>query len=170
MADAQEPLHAPEIACLERTRSAVLNVLVAAGAGIAVSGWALGRLDAGALELDHETGQRYAYTALAALGGLSYFWRRNASSRAALRDPSTRADRFFRAHVSSAAIAAMAVPLGYLYGWGIYPRLGGVLPFWVAALALGFLAVPREAEVRDFDEPWPAIERLPSAAAVGGEA
>ncbi len=43
------------------------------------------------------------------------------------------------------------------------------LPFWVAALALGFLAVPRAAEVRDFDEPWPAVDRLPRAA-VGGEA
>ena len=32
-------------ACLERTRSAVLNVLVVVGAGIAASGWVLGRHD-----------------------------------------------------------------------------------------------------------------------------
>jgi hypothetical protein len=40
-----------------------------------------------------------------------------------------------------------------VYGWIVRPRLDAVAPFWVAALALGFLALPRAAELDGFDAP-----------------
>jgi hypothetical protein len=55
--------------------------------------------------------------------------------------------------VAAAAVGALAVPLGLVYGWTVRPRLDAVAPFWVAALALGFLALPRVHELEGFDAP-----------------
>jgi hypothetical protein len=154
--NAPEPAPAPaEAACLERTRSAVLNVLVAVGCGIAVSGLLVRWRDRWALERSSEATGRALLLGLAALVVLSYATRRALAGRAALRDPVHRASRFYLGHVLSATVAALAVPLGLAYGWLVRPRLDAVGPFWVAALALGSLAFPRAAELEGFDEPMP---------------
>ena len=43
--------------------------------------------------------------------------------------------------------------VGFAHGWLVDPRLEALAPFWVAALGLGFLALPRGHELDDFDEP-----------------
>ena len=43
------------------------------------------------------------------------------------------------------------MPLGLAYGWLVRPRLDAVGPFWVAALTLGFLALPRARQFEDLD-------------------
>ena len=147
----------PAVACLERTRSAVLNVLVFVGAGIAASGWALGRHDPNAAPPWGPLATRRAsMVALVALIALSYLILRVGSGREALRDPSRRASRFFRARVAAASVAALAIPLGFAQGWFVDPRLESLAPYWVAALGLGFLSLPRGPELDDFDEPMPS--------------
>jgi purine-cytosine permease-like protein len=138
-------------ACLERTRSAVLNVLVGVGLTIAMGGWLLrGRAEAGPLPKP----QRLHEVLLAALIVLvvaSYLVRRRARRRVAATDPSHRQAAFYRSHVLAATIAALAAPLGIVYGWWIDPRLSAVIPFWVVPLALGFQSIPRARELDDFD-------------------
>jgi hypothetical protein len=142
-------------ACLDRTRSAVLNVLVVVGAGIAVSGWVLGRHDRGAFVWDPVLARRISVVILLLLLVASQLVLRIGSGRSALRDPSRRAVRFVRAHLAAAIVGGLAVPLGFAYGWAIQPRLEAVAPFWVVALASGFLAIPRHHELADFDTPIP---------------
>src|SRR4051794_10619551 len=87
-------------ACLERTRSAVLNVLVVVGAGIAASGWILGRHDPdAALPWGPERTGRAFMAALLVLGGFAYLLLRVGSGREALREPAQRASKFFKAQV-----------------------------------------------------------------------
>jgi hypothetical protein len=146
------PLEPAASACLERSRSAVLNVLIAAGVEIAVSGVLLRNRDRGVLP-------RGDLALLAHFGELltpalaNTFCRRGWASRSALRDPARRAARFSRAHVGAACAAALAVPLGLAYGWLFDPRLGAVAPFWDVALGMGSLAVPRSHELEGFDQP-----------------
>jgi hypothetical protein len=142
-------------ACLARTRSAVLNVLIAVGLTIAASGWLL-RMRAGA------AGPQPAGTLhdrlmllLLALGVTSYLSGRLMGRRAALSDPSRRESLFFWSHVVPALIAALSAPLGLLYGWLIRPRLDAVIPFWIVPLALGLLSLPRATELADFERPMP---------------
>ena len=80
--------------------------------------------------------------ALVVLIAIAYLILRIGSGRDALRDPATRARRFFRARVAAAGVGALAVPLGFVYGWFADGHLAAVAPFWVAALGLGFLALP----------------------------
>jgi hypothetical protein len=148
--DEPEPAAA---SCLERTRAAVMNILVAVACGIGVSGLVLRWRDRTAL-LRASDGTRQALLGtLFVLVVASFLWKRIDAGRSALRDPSHRAARFFRAHVIAAALGALAIPLGLVYGWIVRPRLDGVAPFWVAALALGFLALPRAHELDGFDAP-----------------
>ena len=142
------------VACLVRTRSAVLNVLLLIGFGIAVSGCTLGRHEVGdppwiAMPIT----RRGAMAGLLGLIALAYVILRVGSGREILRDPSKRAGRFFRARVATAAVGASAIPLGFVAGWVNDPRLEALAPFWIAALGLGFLAIPRGYELDDFDEP-----------------
>jgi hypothetical protein len=134
-------------ACLERTRSAVLNVLVAVGLTIAASGFLLRSRP----EIDQPRGSPAAYqklmVALGTIGVASLISRRALGGRVRQADDVRRASRFFWAHVLPAAIAAAAAPLGLVCGWFVDPRLGAVSPFWVIALALGFAAVPRDHEI-----------------------
>lgn len=155
MDDDRPVLEAAAAVCLDRTRSAVLNVLVFVGAGIAVSGWALGRRDRGAFLWDPDMARRVSIVVLLSLLVASRVVLRVGSGRPALRDPSGRARRFRRSHIASALVGAIAVPLGLAYGWAIKPRLEDISPFWVVALATGFLALPRSNELAGFDEPIP---------------
>jgi hypothetical protein len=148
-------LEAAALACLERTRSAVLNILVLDGVGIAVSGLLLRWRDRGALFRAPDGARQAMLGGLLALVVASFLCRRILARRSALRDPARRARRFFRGHVVSAALGALAVPLGFVYGWTVRPRLDAVAPFWVAALALGFLSLPRAVELVDLDDPLP---------------
>jgi hypothetical protein len=157
MVDELPALEPAAAACLERARLAVLNVLVVVGAGIALSGWPLGRFDRGASLWDDATGRRVAYMALLLLLVASRLVIRIGASRSALADPSFRAVRFVRAHVASAVVGGLAVPIGFAYGWAVQPRLQAVSPFWVVALASGFLAMPREQELSGFDQPMPDV-------------
>jgi hypothetical protein len=142
-----------EAACLERTRSAVLNVLVAVGVGIAASGLLL-RWRARAMPPEAPDLVRQGLMiGLLAVTVASYVLRRVLAGRPALRDPAGRCAKFYRGHVIAAAVGGLAIPLGLLYGWLVRPRLDAVAPFWVAALALGFLALPRAYELEEFDEP-----------------
>lgn len=143
---------AESTACLERTRSAVLNVLVVVGAGIAASGWVLGRHEPdAALPWGAIRTGRALMAALAVLGAASYLTLRVVTGREMLRDPARRASRFFRGRVASAVIAALAIPLGFAHGWLVDPNLKALAPYWVAALGLGFLALPRGHELDDFE-------------------
>jgi hypothetical protein len=141
------------LSCLERTRTVVVNILVAVACGIGASGLILRWRDRTAL-LRASDGTRQALLgALLVLVAASFVAKRAGAGRRALRDPSRRAARFFRAHLLAAALEALAIPLGLVYGWFVRPRLDGVAPFWVAALALGFLALPRAHELDGFDAP-----------------
>ena len=116
----------------DRTRSGVVNVLVAVAAGVAASGWLLRDREivaapAGGTLQAH----RVAMAVLIGLVAVGY---------ATLRADSGRSGRF---RVAAAAVGAMAVPLGLAHGWLVDPSLQAIAPFWVAALGLGGLAFPR---------------------------
>lgn len=155
-------LEPPALACLERTRSAVLSVVMTVAVGIAASGLILRWRDRGALWRAPESVRQSLLAALLLVAVSSYATRRIGGSRGALRDPSGRAARFYRIHVLSAVLASLAVPLGLAYGWLIRPRLDAVCPFWVASLALGLLSLPRASELEDFDEPLPDSSEKPA--------
>ncbi|WP_406696033.1 hypothetical protein V5E97_34060 [Singulisphaera sp. Ch08] len=142
-------------ACLSRTRSAVINVLIGISGGIAVSGLLLRWRDRGAIWRAPDELRQGLLVALFLVLFSSFAVRRVSASRARLHDPERRASRFYQAHLTSAVIGSLAILLGLCYGWWIRPRLDAVSPFWVAALALGFLALPRADELRDFEEPIP---------------
>src|SRR4051794_6791404 len=97
-------------ACLERTRSAVLNVLIAIGLGIAVSGVVLRYRDHSALFRAPDSLRRGMLGGLLVLVVVSYLSRRVLGRRSALRDPAGRASRFFRAHVIAPSAGSLAVP------------------------------------------------------------
>ena len=141
------------LAILERTRSAVTNVLLAVGLGIAVSGWALARREPGLPPWPPTQARRVAYAALCALIAASVTIRRVWASRCGLRKSARRAARLYASHVVSAGVGALSVPLGFAYAWSVRPTLDGVGPFWLAGLALVALAQPRDNEIEAFDAP-----------------
>ncbi len=148
------PSHDPEWrACLARTRSAVLNTLVGVGLSIAVSGWLLRGRAENWQPGPPQIWQNSLTTGLAGLGIVSYLMLRIMGRQARRADRARRPSAFFWAHLVPALIAAWAVPLGVVYGWIVAPRLDAVIPFWVVALALGFLSLPRERELADFYDP-----------------
>ncbi len=114
-------------ACLARTRSAVLNVLVVAGLGIAASGWILGRHDPEAPPWGPDRTHRAGMAALLVLAAFAYMMLRVGSGRDALRDPSRRASRFFKARVGAAGVAARASPPSGSPPWasGSWPSRAG---------------------------------------------
>jgi hypothetical protein len=81
------------------------------------------------------------FVALRALGG-----------RGALRDPETRADRYVRSRVLTAALGLGLSTLGLVHGslYQVGPR--DLAPSWVAAIGLIALAYPRRHELDDFPD------------------
>jgi hypothetical protein len=144
------PTDAAWVTCLERTRSAVLNVLVGVGLTIAVGGWLLRGRAEPAQPPNSQWLREVLRDGLLVLAVASYVVRRLARWYAAATDPGRRQATFYGSHVMSATIAAMAAPLGIVYGWWIDPRLAAIIPFWVVPLVLGFLAIPRAHELDDF--------------------
>jgi hypothetical protein len=148
--------------CLERTRSHVLNVLVAVGLSIAVSGWLLRGRAQNWQPWPAKTLSDALYVALIALAALSYVSRRVIGGRAR-RAETGRSNRLFCwSHVGPALIAALAIPLGFAYGWLVAPRLDAVIPFWAAPFALGFLSLPRKSELTDLETSSSDGERFSS--------
>ena len=141
------------LACLERTRSAVLNILVAVGVGIAVSGWLLRWRDRGAVPRPTQApGDAWAparswWSPATCAAGSGPAGRHRATR------PTVRA--VLPAHVLAALVGALAIPLGLVYGWTVRPRLDAVAPFWVAGLRLGLLALPRALELEGFESRLP---------------
>jgi hypothetical protein len=127
--------------------------MVVEGSAIAISGWALRRVDQAIWRDESERLWRIAVGVLFVILIGSRLVLRLGSARSALRDPARRAGRFFRAHLSSAMLGALAVPLGIAYGWAAQPTLQGIAPFWIVALGVGFLSLPRAIVLEGFDQP-----------------
>jgi hypothetical protein len=140
-------------ACLERTRSHVLNVLVGVGLSIAVSGWLLRGRAQDWQPWPGKTLSDSLYIALVALAAASYIARRVIAARTKHAEASRRDQLFYWSHVGPAVIAALAIPLGFVYGWLVAPHLGAVIPFWAVPFAAGFLSLPRKSELRDLERP-----------------
>jgi hypothetical protein len=149
-------LDAASAACLNRTRSAVLNVLVGVGAVVALSGLVLRGRPTGALAGPQQALSHAMLLGLFILFVVSTLLRRLLGRQSRLRDPMLRDHRFFLAHILPAVLGALAAPLGLAYGWLISPRLEAILPFWLVALILGSLAYPRTGELEGFDQPMPS--------------
>jgi hypothetical protein len=130
----------------------VLNVLVIVGLSIAVSGWLL-RIRAQTWQpWPAKTLSDSLYIALITLAAASYIARRVLGARAARAEAGRRAHLFYWSHVGPALIAAVAIPLGFAYGWLVAPRLEAVIPFWAVPFALGFLSLPRKSELTDLEK------------------
>jgi hypothetical protein len=127
------------VECLNRTRSGVLNVMIGVSAIVALSGLVLRGRAAGAWSPVPERINQGMFLALGLIFVVSTALRRVLGSRARLRDPDTRGERFYRGHVVPAVVGALAAVLGFAYGWLVSPRIEAVLPFWLAALVLGIL-------------------------------
>jgi hypothetical protein len=148
--------------CLARTRSAVLNVLVAVGLCIAVSGGLLrGRATADRPSPPRAL-HRELLAALVVIAVTSYATKRIMSQGVARSQRARRESVFYWSHVLPAVLAALSAPLGLVYGWWVDPRLQSVIPFWVAALALASLAIPRERELESLRTPSSNSGTVPS--------
>ncbi len=155
-----EPSHQGQ-ACLERTRTAVLNVLIAVGVCIALSGGLLRfRTDALGPSAARNLHQKLM-AGLIVISVISYATRRILSQRTVQGQAASRESRFYWSHVLPAIIAALAAPLGLAYGWWVDGSFQSVVPFWIAALALGSLALPRDRELECFDRSASGTESVP---------
>jgi hypothetical protein len=156
----ESPARTPDLdprACLERTRSAVLNVLVTIGVMIALSGAVLRAWPVSPLPVGSQAAYRQLTILLVALGAASYASRHILDRKTARAEPSRKNAIFYWAHVAPAVLAALAVPLGLYCGSFVDPRLGAVCPFWVMPLALGLLALPRARELEALGSSPPSV-------------
>lgn len=142
----------------------MLNVLVGIAFLIAVSGWLI-RLNGGAGQVRRFEG-RHAELAFGVMLIVyviaSQVVRRRWRTSGRSMTPDERRRRFYRSHVAAALLGAACVPFGLFYALAFDPRLQGVAPFWVVALAMGFLAIPRRGELDDGNALPPSPE-VPSA-------
>jgi len=147
--------------CLDCTRGAVLNLLVVTGFFIAISGAVLRWRSAHSGAIGSKSLHGKLMIGLLVIAVASFLSRRLLGSRARLKDPETRASRFFWSHLLAAVVAALAAPVGLLHGWLVAPGLDSIGPFWVVALALGFIALPRQYELEGFAQPLDEQEGSP---------
>jgi hypothetical protein len=139
-------------ACLHRTRSHVLNVLVVVGLLIAVSGWLLRQRALTWQPRPAQTLSNSLYGVLIAIAAASYALKRLLSARASRAEPAHFDRAFYWAHLSPALIAGLAVPIGLAYGCLVRPQLDAVAPVWVVPFALGFLCLPRRSELANLED------------------
>ncbi len=141
------------VECLKATRSAVLNVLVAIGVAVALSGVVF-RGRGREIPVGGPGGLGNALlTGLLLIFAASTVLRRWLGRRSRLREPCSRGPRFYWGHVLPALVGALAAPLGLAHGLLVSPTLDAILPYWLAALVLGVLAYPRGRELQGFDLP-----------------
>lgn len=135
--------------CLARTRSAVWNVLMLDGLAIALSGLVLRRRNWEVALAPSDVAAWWTNLALLILIVASTGARLLSVFPWASRRPA----RFLITRLLSAAIGALAVPIGFAYGWAVSPRLLAVGPCWAVAIVVGLLALPRaeEAELIEGD-------------------
>ncbi|WP_165072386.1 hypothetical protein [Paludisphaera rhizosphaerae] len=139
--------------CLERTRSVVLNVMIVDGLAIAATGLLLRRWEGIETDLDRGLLKKVLLGGLFGLFAFAMLVLRQLGGRRRLEPPTTRARRYFTSRVGTAVLGWCALPLGLAYGILIDPSLGGVAPFWLGAMVLGRLALPRAIDLEGFDEP-----------------
>ncbi len=132
--------------CLRRARGLVINVMIAASAGIAISGVILRNCERGALQLPRDRTRQLAQLLLFALALASIWLRVHVPRREGDSAPAL-ANRFIAFRLASSVSAALAVPLGLAYSWAVEPDLTVVAPFWAVALGLNVLAIPRTSQV-----------------------
>jgi hypothetical protein len=152
-----DPARDPSATLLRRTRLAVSGLAVGTVAIVLIGRAALARLGPPpipSLVPDFIT-ERTLHGALIAVVVLSYALRRGLAGRSALRDPATRAERFFSGHVLAAAVGSQAAVLGLADEAIFAPSPRELAPFWVAAALCLAVAFPRGYELADFDEPLP---------------
>jgi hypothetical protein len=127
----------------------VLNVMVVVGLSIAVSGWLLRTRAQTWQPRPAKTLSDSLYAALVVLSAVSYISRRVLGARARRAEPGRSNRLLYWSHVGPAVIAALAVPLGLVYGWLVAPRVDAVIPFWAVPFALGFLCLPRKSALTE---------------------
>lgn len=138
---------------LERTRSVVLNVMVVDGLAIAATGLILRRWEGIELDVDRGMLKTTLLGCLFALFITAMLILRRVGGRPRLEGPTTRGSRYFASRVGAAVVGWAALPLGLAYGMLVDPSLGGVAPFWLTAMVLGRLALPKAFDLEGFDEP-----------------
>ena len=132
--------------CLRRARERVMNILVVASLGIAVSGLILRNTAAGALPIRADRARQLAQLLLFVLVIASVRLRGRLPNRGE-ESSLSKANRFVAFRTASAVSAGLAVPLGLVYGWAINPDLWTIAPFWAVAIGFGVLAFPRSPQV-----------------------
>jgi len=140
---------------LERTRSVVLNVMVVDGLAIAATGLILRRWEGIETDLDRGLLKKLLLGGLFGVFIVALFVLGRLGGRSRLEAPITRGSRYFTSRVAAAVLGWCTLPLGLAYGMLIDPSLGGVAPFWLAAMVLGRLALPRALDLEGFPEPMP---------------
>lgn len=131
-----------------RTRDAVLNAIVGVAVVIALSGIVLARKPVPIPSRETREFARETYAALVGIVLLGYAYRRTYGSATTLREPGGLA-RFRKARLVAIGFATAAAGLGFAHGFYVRPTLNGVAPFWIAALALAALALPKNADLLD---------------------
>ncbi len=139
--------------CVERARSAVLNVLVVDGLSILASALILRGWAPIEVEADLNLLKKLFLGALFACFVAARIALRAPGVRARAEDRVTRGRTYVRSRTATAAIGWLALPLGLGYGLTVDPSLSGLAPFWIAAMLLGATALPRRFDLEELDEP-----------------
>jgi hypothetical protein len=150
----------PNATLLRRTRLSVGGVAVGTALAVLIGRAAIARLGPPPFPglLPEAITLRTLHLALIGVVVASFALRRGLGSRSALRDPATRPERFFAAHVAAAAVGSQIALLGIAAEAAFALSERELVPFWVAAAFCLALAFPRGYELSDLDEPRPAAE------------
>ncbi len=148
--------------CVQQTRSAVMTLLAIDGLAIALSGILLRQRESGIILWDPLQAGRLAHLALLFVILVGIVIRLVGTTRTFLTPPASRLGRFYWSHFAGAFFGFLGLPIGFIYGWAVRPELRHVGPFWLLAIAMGLLALPRVEELFGFEVP-PTQGRVSSA-------
>lgn len=147
----------------ERARSLVLNVLVLDGLSILATALILRRWAPIATDIDPERlGTAFFGALFACFVAARVIQLLSSVVRIGRTSTEVRGRRYVRGRAGAAAVGWLALPLGLGYGLTVDPSLSGLVPFWVAAMLVGAIALPRERDLEGFDAP-PSPEPEPDA-------